>query len=115
MEPQDSPLKEEWERLRKTMRIPVMVIFTLGCFGWLLCLWSSFGGPVPLRAKKYELRVNFPEATSLAESADVRIAGVTVGKVGTKNLDKGGNRTRVTLFINHRYAPLPKDTRAVLR
>src|SRR3954466_159819 len=92
-----------------------MAIFALSCFGILLFLWVSFGGSVPLKPNKYELRVSFPEATTLAEQADVRIAGVTVGKVRRKDLDKGANRTRVILDINHRYAPLPKDTRAILR
>src|SRR5919202_6754127 len=92
-----------------------MAVFALSCFGILLFLWVSFGGSVPLKPNKYELRVSFPEATTLAEQADVRISGVTVGKVRRKELDKGANRTRVLLDINRRYAPLPKDTRAILR
>src|SRR3954465_6113826 len=105
MEEQDSPLKEEFQRIAKALRIPVMILFTAGCFGLLLFLWMSFGGSVPLKANKYELRVSFHDATSLAEAADVRIAGVTIGKVRKKDLDKGGNRTRVILDINKRYAP----------
>src|SRR3954453_23261579 len=96
-------------------RLIGMAAFALSCFGILLFLWVSFGGPVPLKANKYELRVSFPEATTLAEQAEVRIAGVSVGKVRKKELDKGGNRTRVVLDINKKYAPLPKDTRAILR
>src|ERR687886_46821 len=96
-------------------RLIGMAVFALSCFGILVFLWISFGGSVPLKANKYELRVSFPEATTLAEQADVRIAGVTVGKMRRKDLDKGANRTRVILDINHRYAPLPRDTRAILR
>jgi phospholipid/cholesterol/gamma-HCH transport system substrate-binding protein len=96
-------------------RIAAMVIFALSCFGLLTFLWISFGGPVPLKPKQYELRVNFPEATTLAEAADVRIAGVSVGKVRSKQLDKGLNRTKVVLRINPKYAPIPRDTRAILR
>ena len=70
-------------------RIAAMVIFALSCFGLLTFLWISFGGSVPLKPKQYELKINFPEATTLAEAADVRIAGVTVGKVRSKTLDKG--------------------------
>src|SRR5919199_3305856 len=92
-----------------------MGLFALSCFGILLFLWVAFGGSVPLKPNKYQVRVNFPEATTLAEQADVRIAGVTVGKMRRKELDKGGNRTRTVLDINRRYAPLPKDTRAILR
>jgi virulence factor Mce-like protein len=96
-------------------RLIGMAAFALSCFGILLFLWVSFGGPVPLKANKYELKVNFPEATTLAEQADVRIAGVSVGKVKKKQLDKGGNRTTAVLDINPKYAPLPKDTHAILR
>jgi virulence factor Mce-like protein len=96
-------------------RIAAMVIFALSCFGLLTFLWISFGGSVPLKPKQYQLKINFPEATTLAEAADVRIAGVTVGKVRSKQLDKGGNRTSVVLRIDPKYAPLPNDTRAILR
>jgi virulence factor Mce-like protein len=96
-------------------RIAAMVIFALSCFGLLTFLWISFGGSVPLKPKEYELTVNFPEATTLAEAADVRLAGVTIGKVRSKRLDKGANRTKVVLRIDPKYAPLPRDTRAILR
>ena len=96
-------------------RILAMVVFALSCFGLLTFLWISFGGSVPLKPKQYELTVNFPEATTLAEAADVRIAGVPVGKVRSKRLDKKGNRTKVVLRIKPKYAPLPRDTRAILR
>src|SRR3954453_12404719 len=96
-------------------RIAAMVIFALSCFGLLTFLWISFGGSVPLKPKQYQLKINFPEATTLAEAADVRIAGVTVGKVRSKELDKADNRTNVVLKIDPKYAPLPNDTRAILR
>ena len=96
-------------------RMAAMAVFSLTCFGLLLFLWLSFGGPIPLKPKAYELEVGFPEATTLAEEADVRIAGVTVGNVKTKELNKGGNRTDVKLSIDRKYAPIPKDTKAILR
>src|SRR3712207_6755639 len=92
-----------------------MAIFALSCFGILIFLWVSFGGSLPLKPNKYQLRVSFPEATTLAEQADVRIAGVKVGKMRRKDLDRGANRTRTVLDIDNQYAPLPRDTRAILR
>ena len=80
-------------------RIIAMVVFTLSCFGLLLFLWLSFGGPIPLKPEGFRLKVNFPEATTLAEEADVRIAGVNVGKVKKKELNKGLARTTVELEI----------------
>ena len=71
-----------------------MVVFALSCFGLLLFLWLSFGGPVPLKPKGYRVKIDFPEATTLATEADVRVAGVPVGKVRKVEVGDGTNRTR---------------------
>ena len=93
-------------------RILVMVLFALSCFGLLLFLWLSFGGPVPLKPKGYQVKVAFPEATQLGEQADVRVAGVSVGKVTEKTIDpKQPNRTIATLEIDRKFAPIAKDTK----
>jgi virulence factor Mce-like protein len=85
----------------------------------LLYLWITFGGAVPLRAKGYRVTVNFPEAVTLADQADVRISGVNVGKVvGKKVVVVNGQvkpLTAVTVELNHKYAPIPNNTRAILR
>ena len=94
-------------------RIFVMVLFALSCFGILLYLWLVFGGSTPLKPQGYRLKVNFPEATQLAQEADVRISGVPVGRVKKKELD--GETTSVEIELDEQYAPLPEDTRAVLR
>jgi len=96
-------------------RILAMVVFTLSCFGILLFLWVSFGGPIPLKPKGYRFEVAFADATTLANQADVRIAGVNVGKVVSQKLDKTDNRNLVTINMNRSFAPIPKDTRAILR
>src|ERR1700712_5215723 len=97
------------------LRIMSMVVFTLSCFALLTFLWISFGGSVPLKPKQYNVLISFPEATTLSEAADVRIAGVNVGKVRSKRLDKAHNRTIAVVAIDPRFAPLPRDTRAILR
>ena len=96
-------------------RILVMVVFALSCFALLLFLWLSFGGPVPLKPKGYRVEVDFPEATTLATEADVRVAGVPVGKVRKVEVGDGTNRTVATLELERRFAPLRTDARAVLR
>ena len=96
-------------------RIIVMVVFALSCFGLLLFLWLSFGGPVPLKPKGYQVRMDFPEATTLATEADVRVAGVPVGKVRKVEVGDGTNRTVATVELERRYAPLRSDARATLR
>ena len=67
--------------------------FSLSCFGLLLFLWLAFGGPIPLKPKGYRVKIAFSDATTLAEQADVRTAGVSIGKVVSKELDPAGNRT----------------------
>jgi virulence factor Mce-like protein len=96
-------------------RLLTMVLFALSCFGLLLFLWLSFGGPTPLKPKGYRMEVAFPEATQLGLEADVRTAGVRVGKVRKKDIDERGNRTIATLEIDSRFAPVAKDAKAILR
>jgi phospholipid/cholesterol/gamma-HCH transport system substrate-binding protein len=97
-------------------RILTMVLFALSCFGLLLFLWLSFGGSIPLKPANYRVKVAFPEATQLGLEADVRVAGVSVGKVVGKDLDpNGGNRTVATIELDRRFAPLHSDARAILR
>ncbi len=96
-------------------KLAAMVVFTMSCFGLLLFLWLAFGGPIPLKPEGYRVKVSFPEAATLAEEADVRLAGVNVGKVKSKELLKGASRTLVELELDERYAPIPRDSRAILR
>ncbi len=96
-------------------RVLTMVGFALSCFGLLLFLWLAFGGPVPLQPKGYRFNTSFAEATQLAKEADVRISGVSVGKVKTIEPDKKNGRARAIIEIEPEYAPIAKDTRAILR
>jgi phospholipid/cholesterol/gamma-HCH transport system substrate-binding protein len=96
-------------------RIVAMVVFTLSVFGLLMFLWLAFGGPIPLKPEGYRFKVRVPEAPTLAQEADVRIAGVNVGKIKQKELDKRGARTIVTVELKDPYSPIPKDSHAMLR
>jgi len=96
-------------------RLLVMVGFALSCFGLLLFLWLAFGGPIPLKPKGYRFHASFGEATQLAKEADVRISGVSVGKVKDIQTDKHSGRSDATIELDEGYAPLPTDTRAILR
>ena len=96
-------------------RIIAMVVFTLSVLALLMFLWLAFGGPIPIKPQAYRLKAHFPEAATLAAESDVRMAGVNIGKVKTKQLDKGGARTTVELEVRNQYAPIPKDTKAILR
>lgn len=90
-----------------------MVLFALTCFALILYLWLSFGGPVPLQPQGYRITVSFNEAVQLATQADVRISGVTVGKV--TSVDPKAGRTDAVLELDQKFAPLPSDAKATLR
>lgn len=94
-------------------RIAVMTLFALSSFAACLYLWMAFGGSSPLKPRGYQLHIAFPEATQLASQSDVRISGVNIGKV--VKLSPSENRTDATLEIKPEFAPIPVDTKAILR
>jgi phospholipid/cholesterol/gamma-HCH transport system substrate-binding protein len=98
-----------------TGRVMVAIGFALSCFGILLFLWVTFGGPTPFKAKSYRFTADFPEAVTLAKEADVRIGGVSVGKVKELSLPPDGNATEVTIEVAPKYAPIASNSRAILR
>lgn len=87
--------------------------FTLSCIGLIVFVWTQFGGTVPLAPEGYRVSARFHETGLLVSGADVRISGVTVGKVAA--IANRGVDSLVTMEIDPPYAPLPADTRAVLR
>jgi virulence factor Mce-like protein len=99
-------------------QIAVAVAFAFSCFGLLLFLWTTFGGPIPLKPEGYRIQVPFDEGTQLAVESDVRISNVSIGKVKSIELANSGPNKDLgvaTLEIDSPYAPIPADTRAMLR
>jgi phospholipid/cholesterol/gamma-HCH transport system substrate-binding protein len=94
-------------------RLAAMAAFALSCFLFGLLLWRAFGGSIPLQPEGYRNHVRFPQATLLVPQADVRIAGVSVGKVVA--VSRGGDRADAEIELASRYAPLGADARAILR
>jgi ABC-type transporter Mla subunit MlaD len=103
------------KRAPSTTQLLVITAFALACFGILLFLWITFGGPTPFKAKSYQVKVPFTEASQLAEQSDVRISGVDVGKVESIELGPEGKEAIALLNIDDKYAPLRASTRAMLR
>ena len=103
--------------VKQTSRYGVlaMVGFTAACVGILLYLWLAFGGSIPLRAESYRFQVRFPEAGQLTQEADVRISGVNVGKVKTKQANPRTGLTDATIELDSEFAPIPVDTKAIIR
>jgi phospholipid/cholesterol/gamma-HCH transport system substrate-binding protein len=103
------------------VRIFVAAGFALSCFALLLFLWIAFGGPVPLKPKSYRITAYFPEATQLAVESDVRIGGVSVGKVKSVELAPedvrigGRDLSAAVIEIDPEFAPISSDAKAILR
>src|SRR5918999_1230968 len=97
-----------------TGRIFVMAMWAMSCFGLLLWLWFSFGGPLPLRPEGYRVKANMPESALLVKEADIRMAGLDIGKVKNLKLSRDGG-SEVEMEIDPEFAPLPRDVKAILR
>ena len=95
-------------------RVAIAVGFAISCFALLLFLWVTFGGPVPLKSKSYRVTVPFDEATQLAVESDVRISGVSVGKVKAIELNDEG-LADAEIEVEPKFAPIPTNTRSILR
>jgi phospholipid/cholesterol/gamma-HCH transport system substrate-binding protein len=89
------------------------VAFILASVALTLFVWRSLGGNSPLAPAGYRLHASFSNAAQLQPHADVRIAGVGVGKVVAITPD--GLRTDATIELEPEYAPIPADTHAILR
>ncbi len=97
----------------KRSNVMIAVLFILSCVGLMVFVWTEFGGSIPFEPQGYRVAATFSETGLLVPGADVRISGVNVGKVVSVNA-KGLNSI-VTLDIKRQFAPIPADTRAILR
>lgn len=88
-------------------------VFVLVCLLLTVLAWRSFGGATPLEPRGYRLTVPLTEAPNLFQGADVRIAGVTVGRVTA--VERRGAGAAAVLDIDASFAPLRVGTRATLR
>lgn len=96
-------------------RLMMMAIFALSCIGLLLFLWNSFGGALPLQPRGYRIHLQLRDAGNLAQQADVRISGVSIGRVTNLEVDQRTGITDAEVELRAPFAPRPVDTRAVLR
>src|SRR5271154_1449672 len=94
--------------------IVVIILFVLSCFGLLMFLWGSFGGPLPLKPKGYRMTIAFPRVLALTEQSEVRISGVDIGHVVSLKVGKDG-RSHATLEIDSQDAPIRSNMHAILR
>lgn len=97
----------------KRAAVLAAVGFALSCVGLVIFVWTQFGGSVLFAPQGYRVHVMFRETGLLVPGADVRIAGVNVGRVAA--VSNRGVNSLVTIDISQQYTPIPTDTRAILR
>jgi phospholipid/cholesterol/gamma-HCH transport system substrate-binding protein len=88
-------------------------LFLLACFGAFLFVYNLSGGRLVPGQHGYRVQAVVPNAYGLSKNADVREAGVRIGKVtATRNL---GNTTALMLDLDHGHAPVYRDARVLVR
>jgi phospholipid/cholesterol/gamma-HCH transport system substrate-binding protein len=97
----------------KKMAVFAAIAFSLSCVGLMIFVWTQFGGSIPFAPQGYRIKALFQETGLLVANADVRVAGVNIGKVTA--VAPEGIDSLVTMNIDSQYAPIPTDTRAILR
>ncbi len=96
-------------------RLLTMLLFALSCIGLLLFLWQSFGGALPLQPRGYRVHLKLKDAGQLAQQADVRISGVSIGRVTKLESEPETGMTDAEVELRAPFAPRPVDTKAILR
>ena len=91
----------------------IAMAFVLSCIGLMVFVWTQFAGSLPFAPAGYQIQAVFPETGQLVPGADVRVSGVNVGRV--TNVQPQGLNSRVTMDLQNQYAPIPRDTRAIVR
>jgi phospholipid/cholesterol/gamma-HCH transport system substrate-binding protein len=95
------------------LRAVYLAAFLLVCFAIASYFFKLAGTNIIPAGEKYKVQAVVPTAVSLAKAADVREAGVNVGRV-TKLGDRG-DTTVLELSIDKKYAPVYRDARVYVR
>jgi len=86
--------------------IVLVVLMTAG-------IWLAFTKSIPFTSNGYEVKATFSNAVNIATKSPVRIAGVNVGKVTSKEAD--GDNTIVTFTVDAEGRPIHADAAAQIR
>lgn len=98
--------------MRSRWNLPIYLAFALAGLLVFAFLFGHAGGAFFLRPS-YQVAADFQTASDLVPGDDVTVSGVTVGRVASVQVVKGG--ARVQLQLQEQYAPLDRDARAMIK
>jgi len=90
-----------------------LVLFLVTCAAIATFYFHLAGTNLLPSSTPYKVQAVVPTAVSLAPAADVKIAGVNVGRVG--KIGDRGDATSLELDLDHKYAPVYRDARVLVR
>lgn len=93
----------------KTIGVAAFLAVALALF---IMLYRGAGGTIRLE-QPYTISTVMPDAFQLVKNADVRTAGVKIGKVAA--IDSRGSQAVVKLELDDEHAPIYRDARTLLR
>lgn len=95
--------------LRDKSRLVTVLGFAFFCLLGFGYLWVNAGGTIPVISEPSSYRVTFvaDDVKSLRDLGDVKIAGVEVGRVESREL-QGDGGVRIEMSLDDEYAPLHK-------
>ena len=98
------------ERTRRAIGLVLFVAFGIGVAVYLL---ARVGTTVIPGSKQYTFEVDVKSSVALADAADVREAGVAIGRVSA--IKQAGTITALELSIDRRYGPVYRDATVLIR
>jgi phospholipid/cholesterol/gamma-HCH transport system substrate-binding protein len=90
-----------------------LAAFLLACFGVFVVLFNLSGGTVVPGQQGYRVEAIVPNAFGLSKNADIRQAGVKIGKV--TEIRNVGNTTVFMLELDDEHAPVYRDATVLIR
>lgn len=94
------------------LKIAALAVFAAVCSAIFVYLYTSAGGRLPL-SNPYRVGAAVPNAFQLVPNADVRQAGVKIGRV--VSIDGNADAAQVKLELDRDQAPIYRDTRLMVR
>ncbi|MCD2198241.1 MlaD family protein [Actinomycetospora endophytica] len=90
-----------------TLRVVVLALFFLGCVAFAVFFWFRAGADIPgVTVGHYTVDMSTKDVQGLVANSEVRIAGVTVGRVTALDADGPDDQAHVEMTLDGGAVPL---------